>query len=242
MRAPLHPLIEQVFLFSPSPKQEETMRFSTLVGVAVFSMLVGLVSEAVADNADTIKTPNIICADAHGPADKRISACTELIKETSGTQQLSDLYNNRGTAYADKNDQDSALADYTYAIQLNPDNSVPYTNRGDLHYQKGDIDSAIEDYNTALRLQPTFERAYIGRTAAFLKKNDAQGALNSADQMISNEPNSAIAVETRAYVLKIIGRRDEAIADYRKALKMASSIPELQREIEADLRELGAAP
>jgi predicted negative regulator of RcsB-dependent stress response len=60
--------------------------------------------------------------------------------------------------------------------------------------------------------------------------------------MISHEPTSAVAVETRPYVLKAIGRRAEAIAEYRKALRMASDSPELQHEIEADLHELGAIP
>lgn len=198
------------------------------------------VSRAAAD--DALVGRNKICADAEGPADKRIPACTELIERTTDNQTLVDLYNNRGTAFADKGDRERALADYTRAIDLDGGSSAPYVNWGDLFYRKGEFDRAIEDFGVAIRLQPSFERAYMDRTLALLKKDDAQGALNSVDDMISHEPTSVVAVETRAYILKAIGRCDEAMAEYRKALQMASDSPPLRHEIEADLHALGAAP
>ena len=193
---------------------------------------------AVAD--DVTAGQDKLCADLQGPADMRVSACAKLIERTTDNQKLAELYNNRGAAFARKGDQDRALADYTRAIDLNSGTSAPYVNRGDLFYRRGELDRAIEDFAIALRLQPAFERAYMGRMLALLKKGDTQGALHSADDMISHLPTSAVAVETRAYVLKAIGRINEQIAEYRKALQMASDSPPLQHEIEADLHDLGA--
>ena len=218
------------------------MRLSILLAVIGFLTFLGpvLVPRAVAD--DATGRQNKICADSEGPADKRIPACTKLIERTTDNQTLANLYNNRGAAFADQGDQDHALADYTLSINLDGGGSAPYVNRGDLFYRKGEFNRAIEDFSMAIRLQPSFERAYMGRTLAFLKKDDTQSALTSADEMIGREPASAVAVETRAYVLKTIGRCDEAIAEYRKALQMASDSLQLQHEIESDLNELGVIP
>jgi tetratricopeptide (TPR) repeat protein len=218
------------------------MRFSTLLTVTGFLMFVGPSSVLQAAASDAAAAQSKICADTEGQADKRIAACTKLIERTTDNQRLADLYNNRGAAFSDKRDQGHALADFTRAINFDDGSCPPYVNRGDLFCRKGEFDRAIEDFSTAIRLQPSFERAYMGRTLAFLKKDDAQSALNSADEMIGHEPASAVAVETRAYVLKAIGRRDEAIAEYRKALQMASESPELQHEIESILHELGVTP
>lgn len=185
---------------------------------------------------------NEICADAQGPPAQRIRACTTLIARTKNDPSLAGLYNNRGTAFADHGDQQHAFADYAQAIRLNPAIAAAYVNRGDLRFQRRELDQAIADFNAALHVDPAFERAYIGRTAAYLKNNQGEAALQSAGDMIAHEPGSAMAVDTRAYVLKQIGRRDEAVAEYRKALQMASDIPELRQEIEQDLRELKAAP
>lgn len=193
-------------------------------------------------SSGAVRRQGEICADARGAAAQRIRACTALIARTTNNQTLADLYNNRGTAFADQGDQQHASADYAHAIRLNPAATAAYVNRGDLRFRRGELDRAIEDFNAALRTDPAFERAYIGRTAAYLKNNQGEAALKSADEMIAHESGSAIAVETRAYVLKQIGRREDAIAAYRKALQMAPDVPELRDEIERDLRALGAAP
>lgn len=62
------------------------------------------------------------------------------------------------------------------------------------------------------------------------------------DDMVQRLPQSPIAVEMKAYVLKMVGRRDDAIAEYRKALRLAGNLPQLREEIESVLKELGARP
>ena len=213
------------------------MRVSTLfavIGFFVFEKLVPVMADDVTAGEDQL------CATSQGPADMRVSAGAKLIERTTDNQKLADLYNNRGAAFARKGDQDRALADYTRAIDLDSGTSAPYVNRGGLFYRRGELDRAIEDFAIALRLQPAFERAYMGRTLALLKKDDAQGALHSVDDMISHLPTSAVAVETRAYVLKAIGRLNEAIAEYRKALQMASRLPAAATRDRGGFNDLGA--
>jgi len=63
-------------------------------------------------------------------------------------------YNGRGNVYYSKRDYDRAIADYTEAIKINPNDAVLYANRGNAYREKRDYDRAIADYEAALRISP----------------------------------------------------------------------------------------
>ena len=61
----------------------------------------------------------------------------------------------RGGAYFDKRgDYDQAIADFSRAIELNPDNAEYWHDRGAAYFRKGDYDRAIADYARACQLAP----------------------------------------------------------------------------------------
>ena len=61
----------------------------------------------------------------------------------------------RGGAYFDKKgDYDQAIADFSRAIDLNPDNAEYWHDRGAAHFLKGDYKQAIADYARACQLSP----------------------------------------------------------------------------------------
>ena len=61
----------------------------------------------------------------------------------------------RGNAWDDvRHDQDKAIADYSEAISLNPDDLVAFNDRGVVWREKGNINRAIADYDEAIRLDP----------------------------------------------------------------------------------------
>ena len=51
-------------------------------------------------------------------------------------------------------DYDSAIADYTQAIRLNPNDADAYYNRGNVYVKKGDFVKARADFEAALRIDP----------------------------------------------------------------------------------------
>jgi len=63
-------------------------------------------------------------------------------------------YRNRANLYFNKHDWDKAIADYTQAIRLDPNDDEKYNDRGAAYYNKGDFDSAIADFESALRINP----------------------------------------------------------------------------------------
>ena len=96
-----------------------------------------------ADAAKTNKERQKLCEDAIAHYTKAIDLKPDLTQ----------AYNHRGLAYADIDDFDAAIEDYSKAIDLESGNAaVYYNNRGLTYLNKGDFDAAIEDLKTAINL------------------------------------------------------------------------------------------
>lgn len=101
-----------------------------------------------------------------GEFDPTIAACTEAIWR-GGRDPGFDVYCNRGHAYLNNGDYESAIADLTKALQLNPECIEAYYNRGVAYNENGDFESAIADYTQAIRLDPEDSEAYFNRGIAY---------------------------------------------------------------------------
>jgi tetratricopeptide (TPR) repeat protein len=70
---------------------------------------------------------------------------------------------------------EAAIASFTEAIELNPDEPITYLDRGDTYYSTGNIDAVIADYNRAADLyeaQGNMEMAQMLREQiSFLESN-----------------------------------------------------------------------
>lgn len=66
--------------------------------------------------------------------------------------------------------------------------------------------------------------------------------LQDVEQSLALRPNSVNALDTRAHIFEALGRRDEAIADFRQALSVAQSDQALQSSSVSGLERLGARP
>jgi tetratricopeptide (TPR) repeat protein len=70
-----------------------------------------------------------------------------------------------------------AIADYTQAIMLDPNNTLAFNNRGNAYYAEKGCDRAIADYTEAIRLDSKLASAYTGRGNAY----NAKGEIDRAD-------------------------------------------------------------
>jgi tetratricopeptide (TPR) repeat protein len=95
-----------------------------------------------------------------------IASCATAGNGGMGLVEDSAAYLNCGIAYYNKGDYDRAIANFTQAITLNPNDAEAYNSRGTAHGAKGDHDKAIADYETALRIDPNYIQAKINFTAA----------------------------------------------------------------------------
>ena len=73
---------------------------------------------------------------------------------------------NRGNAKYRLRDYQGAIADYTKAIQIDPQDAFSYVNRGNAKKGLGDHQGAIADYSKAIEINPQDAFAYKNRGIA----------------------------------------------------------------------------
>lgn len=72
-------------------------------------------------------------------------------------------YFNGGVGRQAKGDWDGAIADFTKAIQLKPNDASAYNNRGRARNATGDVEGAGADYAKAIELNPKYAWAWHNR-------------------------------------------------------------------------------
>ena len=115
---------------------------------------------------------------------------------------------------------DQAIADFTSAIRLDPNNAVAYRERGRAAMNKGDRDAAYADYNQALRLNPNDPRTYNNRGNVHRDRGNLDQALADFNQAIRLDSNYAVAYLNRGIAHRARGNLDQAIADYTQAIRL----------------------
>jgi len=101
--------------------------------------------------------------------------------------------NKRGLAALDQKDYDNAIAEFTEAIKLNPNNAVFYFNSGIAYYQKNDYDNAIANFTKAIQLNPNDADVYAYRGYAYFRIKDKDSALADANSAKRIDPDNKTA-------------------------------------------------
>jgi tetratricopeptide (TPR) repeat protein len=137
----------------------------------------------------------------------------------------------RAFEYAIKGDYDRAIDHFSEVIKLDPRAST-YYNRGRAYYLSYDYDRAIADFGEAIRLRPRYAAAYNNRAWTYLKAGKAAEGLPDAEWTLQLRPNDANALDTRGHILEALGRHEEAIADFRRAIAINPSLQDSRRALE----------
>lgn len=86
-------------------------------------------------------------------------------------------FDNRGLIKYIGGDYKGAIADFSAAIVIDPDNPLPYKHRGYARHDLKDYDGAIADYSKAIELDPKAGDTYRNRALAKKQSGDEAGAL-----------------------------------------------------------------
>ena len=85
----------------------------------------------------------------------RVLACTKIIEGPGfGPNEKTLAYESRGKAHRDAGAIRSALADFSEAVRLRPDNGSAFAGRGWTKFFARNWIGAIADYSEAIRLSP----------------------------------------------------------------------------------------
>ena len=97
----------------------------------------------------------------------------------------------RANTFQQKKKFDSAIKDYSDAIQLIPTHENIkniYHNRAWSWINKGNYDKAIDDFSSAISIDPEFDASYYGRAYVWYKKADLQRAIIDAKEAVKLSP------------------------------------------------------
>jgi tetratricopeptide (TPR) repeat protein len=140
---------------------------------------------------------------------------------------LAEAYNDRGTAYAHRDNYHLALADYDKAIELKPGYAMAYYNCGIIYAHKGEYARAIADYNRAIELKPDYAETYNNRGSAYRNKGEHDLAIADYDNAIELRPDLAEAYYNRGNTYLNKGKFDLAIIDYDQAIELKLDWPQV---------------
>lgn len=173
----------------------------------------------VSARAQTLKENEQHCQDSDPKVS--ISGCTALIQSPQqSTDILAIAYFGRGNAYNETGQYDLAIADYSQAIQLNPNYVEAFDNRGQTYYDKAQYDLAIADYNQAIRIKPDFADAYTNRGVAYVGEGQLDLAIADYNTAIRLQPNNATELEDRGLAYSSKGQFNLTMADFNAAISL----------------------
>jgi lipoprotein NlpI len=158
----------------------------------------------------------------------KIEACTRIIDQSTGESVANRVtaLSNRGWAYRMARQQDRAIADYTAAIALDPNNSRLFVDRGIALSERGLDGRALEDFEHAISLGSNSSVPFRERATMLAKKGDFERALRDYTEVVRRDHNE-IYIRQRGFLNLIVGRYEDAAADFSRALLQKADDPYL---------------
>lgn len=112
------------------------------------------------------------------------------------------------------------------AIAERPSDAALRLERASVLRRLGRLGQAVRELQAVERLEPTSRALYLERAQLWRDRGDAKRALVDLDRYVGSGAPSVLALRTRAELLLVLRRPEEAWRDYDRAVALAPS-PEL---------------
>ncbi len=142
----------------------------------------------------------------------------------SGKANAEDYYN-RGILNAYFGDNETALSDYSMAIQKNGKFDLAYINRGNLHQKQKHYELAEKDFNEAIRLDKSSSIAYNNRGFLYQNWLKLDEAIKDFNAAIKIDPTYPEPYMNLADVYLLQKNQPEAFATLDKMVAARSTDP-----------------
>lgn len=129
-------------------------------------------------------------------------------------------YIGRGLAYYNQKDPEQAIADFSFAISLSPDEALAYYYRGLAYDDKQDFNSAIADFTQAIALRPNEAAFNNSRCLVDLALNNYRVAVADCSRAIEINAVYATAYNNRGLAYKGMAQQSSALDDFSQAIKI----------------------
>ncbi len=166
---------------------------------------------------------------AYEQKDEIEKASADLAKAIELNNRLYPANISLGIIYYHRGSFDKAIAQYTRALGLKPESlylCAIYTNRGNAYKSQEHFDQAIADYTKCIESNPnndSLSNAYLMRGTAYLSKDEYDPAISDCNKAIELNPKLFPAYNQRGLVFYLIGKYDEAVADFTNVINLQSA-------------------
>lgn len=140
------------------------------------------------------------------------------------TQLSASDYTERGSRAHQRNEYETALADYNMAIQLDPSYTQAYFNRGIVTIDLEQYPDALANFDKVIALDPNYPDAYSNRGIVKNMLGQFENALADYDTAIQLDPDHATAYYHRGNLKAKLGDPDKANEDLYEALQQAARV------------------
>ncbi len=135
-------------------------------------------------------------------------------------ESLAQAYALRGAA---QRDSKRRLADFTEAVELDPEKVEYLILRAQAHQADKNFDACIADLDKVIETAPDNGKAYEIKALALLMQEKSDEALETFDKATEVAPDSVAPYQYRGELFSKMGRLDEAIEQLDRALEIAPS-------------------
>jgi len=137
------------------------------------------------------------------------------------------LLYNTAQVYAVMSSHDEAIANYTAAMEMDPNYSEYYNERGNIYLRLGRLEEAREDYLQAIELSAPYQEVRTNLGQCYRLMGLMEQAVDAYSQALDLDPGQVLALVGRAQAFEALGRTDAAINDYGAALTLDPRQPKV---------------
>jgi tetratricopeptide (TPR) repeat protein len=149
----------------------------------------------------------------------QLRACSEIIMSPSfGVDAKALAYQYRGDARSNAGAFEQAIADFSEAIRLRPNNAQAFAGRARVRFSVRNFSAALADYDEAIRMTPDVADLYVERGHVYLSLGRLDASIRDLTEAIRLDPRSASAFNNRGLALRRKGDFDGAMRDYSNAI------------------------
>jgi len=129
-------------------------------------------------------------------------------------------YNNLGIIYAEQKKYALAETEFNETLKLNPNSLNAHSNLGFLYYLQGDYQKAEKKFKECLHLNPDDADTYNTLGLLYFDLKRWEEASDHFGQALSHDQSSSESIAGKAITLLRLGKDDEALALFRKAVSL----------------------
>ena len=206
-----------------------------LLLLSAFGVLSSLAASAAAQNTSQNRQACFLSEPTYSLA-QQVAGCTAVINAgTATTAVLADALYYRGNAYKGQKQYTRAIADYSQAIRLKPDDAGAFYNRGRAYRSQKQYAKAIADFDQVIRLGPDYAWTFDDRGITYFLWGKYSRAIADFDEAIRLDSNKPQFYYDRGVAELRLGLSAKGHADIARAIKA-------NPKVAAEAAEYGVKP